>query len=391
MELTESIQVKKGSLLYNELDRICFLSKNLYNASLYAIRQHYFNTRKYLNYVQSNKNFVSSRNQDYYALPTKVSQQTMRMADQNFKSFFRLAKLKTGKAKIPHYLEKGGRYVAVFTNQAISMKELKEGYIRLSGVHERIKIRDGITNIQQVRVIPVITGNCYRIEVIHKVDEPDLLNDNRNYASIDIGVNNLATVSFNNSAPFILNGRPLKSINQFYNKKKSKLQNLKSNKARCLNRWRNNKVNDYLHKSSRYIANQLAFRTINTLVIGKNKGWKQDVNIGRRNNQNFVSIPFEKFIHMLSYKCRLLGINVIIVNESHTSKCSFFDNEEICHHEHYAGQRVKRGLFRTGIGKMMNADLNGSLNIMRKAVGEKAFVNYPIEACSTPAVITPLK
>ena len=150
-------------------------------------------------------------------------------------------------------------------------------------------------------------------------------------------------------------------------------------------------MNDYLHKSSRYIANQLAFRTINTLVIGKNKGWKQDVNIGRRNNQNFVSIPFEKFIHMLSYKCRLLGINVIIVNESHTSKCSFFDNEEICHHEHYAGQRVKRGLFRTGIGKMMNADLNGSLNIMRKAVGEKAFVNYPIEVCSTPVVITPLK
>ena len=385
MRLTEIIQITRENKLYNELDRFCFLSKNLYNSSLYAIRQYFFNTKKYKNYNSLNKDFIQTHQIDYYALPTKVSQQTMKMVDQNFKSFFGLLKLKSKKAKIPKYLKKQGRYEIIFTIQSISQKELKKGFLKLSGINQKIKIRDTITNIQRVRIIPKETFNCYNIEIVYKVSEKQLKKDNKKYASIDLGINNIATVAFNFQKPFIINGKPLKSINQYYNKKRSKLKNIKTRKAKLLNRKRDNKIKDYLHKASRYITNHLVYNGVNTLIIGKNNGWKQEVNIGKKNNQNFVSIPFEKFIFMLQYKCNLEGIKVIITEESYTSKCSFIDNEKIKKHETYLGRRIKRGLFKTAFGKIINADLNGSLNIMKKVVGE---FQYPIEACSTPVMVT---
>ena len=146
-----------------------------------------------------------------------------------------------------------------------------------------------------------------------------------------------------------------------------------------------NHLNDYLHKASRYIVNQLVSNNINTLIIGYNKSWKQDANIGKVNNQKFVQIPFLKFVNMLEYKCQLVGITVVRQQESYTSKCSFLDNEPIKKHKEYAGKRIKRGLFKSRNGKLINADLNGSLNILKKAVGE---FQYPIEVCSTPCVIT---
>lgn len=385
MRLTEIIQITRENKLYNELDRFCFLSKNLYNSSLYAIRHHFFNTKKYKNYYSLNKDFIQTHQIDYYALPTKVSQQTMKMVDKNFKTFFGLLKLKNKKVKIPKYLKKQGRYETIFTIQSISQKELKKGFLKLSGINQKIKIRDTITNIQQVRIIPKETFNCYNIEIVYKVSEKPLKKDNKKYASIDLGINNIATVAFNFQKPFIINGKPLKSINQYYNKKRSKLTNIKTRKAKLLNRKRDNKIKDYLHKASRYITNHLVFNSVNTLIIGKNNGWKQEVNIGKKNNQNFVSIPFEKFIFMLQYKCNLEGINVIIREESYTSKCSFIDNEKIEKHETYLGRRIKRGLFKTAFGKIINADLNGSLNIMKKVVGE---FQYPIEVCSTPVMVT---
>ena len=384
MKLVEIIQVLKGTEEYKELDDFCFLSKNLYNSTLYEIRQYFFNTKKYKNYNSLNKDFIKKHQTDYYSLPTKVSQQTMKLVDQNFKSFFSLIKSKKGKVKIPHYLNKNGRYEVIFTNQAISSKQLKNGVLKLSGINSVFKIRNEIQNIQQVRIIPKLTFNCYNIQIVYHISEKHLKKDNGKYASIDLGVNNLATISFNCDKPFIINGRPLKSINQYYNKKKSKLNNVKTNKVKILNRKRDNKIKDYLHKSSRYITNHLVSNDVNTLIIGKNDGWKQEVNIGKRNNQNFVSIPFEKFIFMLTYKCQLEGITVIKINESHTSKCSFLDNEDICHHDKYIGKRIKRGLFKNKSGKIINADLNGSLNIMKKVVGE---FQYPIEVCSTPVIV----
>lgn len=396
MQLTERILIKKGSAEYVELDRACFLSKNLYNAALYAVRQHFFQTGKYKSKFTIGHEFIATKNPDYYAMNTKVSQQVLKLVDRNFKSFFSLVK-KGIKVRIPKYLAKNGRQILMFTMQAISKPALKQGYIKLAGIESRFKIRDDIQNVACVRVVPRPTFDCYDVEVIYNVQDTEMKQDNGRYAAIDLGVSNLATVSFNCGKPFIVNGRPLKSINQYYNKRKSKCRGLKSRKARSLNRKRDNKVRDYLHNASRMVVNQLASRAVNTLVIGKNDGWKQEANMGRRNNQTFVSIPFEKFIGMMEYKCRLAGITVIKANESHTSKCSFLDMEPIGHHEEYVGRRIRRGLFRSADGRLINADLNGSLNIMRKVVGERAFplkngtLDYSIEACSTPAVFTPLK
>ena len=200
--------------------------------------------------------------------------------------------------------------------------------------------------------------------------------DNGNYLGIDIGLDNLASCVSNTGSCFIINGRPLKSINQYYNKRlsylKSKLKDNKhtSKQIRSLTNKRNNKIKDYLHKASRILVNHVVSNGINTIIIGHNKYWKQEINIGKRNNQNFVSIPFNMFISMVSYKATLEGINVKIVEESYTSKCSFLDNEQICKHESYKGRRIKRGLFKTSFGKIINADINGAFNIIRKSEKE---------------------
>lgn len=202
------------------------------------------------------------------------------------------------------------------------------------------------------------------------------MSDNGNYLGIDIGLDNLASCVSNNGSCFIINGRPLKSINQYYNKRlaflKSKLKDNKhtSKQIRSLTNKRNNKIKDYLHKASRILVNHVVSNGINAIIIGHNKCWKQEINIGKRNNQNFVSIPFNVFISMISYKATLEGINVKIVEESYTSKCSFLDNERICKHESYKGRRVKRGLFKTSFGRTINADINGAFNIIRKSEKE---------------------
>ena len=392
MQLVEQHIIKKNDDRYKILDEVCFKSKNLYNAALYEIRQHFFNTKQFLNWFSIDKMFKEKKQDDYYSLPCKVSQQTLKLLNQNFKSFFSLLKKKnySKKKSIPKYLDKvRGRFVAVYTNQAISKKELRKGIIQLSGTDFKIKTKVDGNSINQVRIVP--KNSYYKVEVIYEVEEIEELEDNEKYAAIDLGVNNLATVSFNDSKPFIINGKPLKSINQFYNKRKAELQsklsgNRKtSNKINSIARKRNNKIKNYLHKASRCIVNHLVSNNVNTLIIGKNDNWKQETNIGKKNNQNFVSIPHSQFVEMLSYKCKSVGIVVMITEESYTSKCSFIDNEEMKHHEDYKGKRIRRGLFRTKEGKLINADLNGSLNIMRKVIGE---FQYPIEVCSTPLVKT---
>ena len=241
----------------------------------------------------------------------------------------------------------------------------------------------------EVRVLP--RNNHHIVEIAYKVEEKQLSPNNDRYVSVDLGLNNLATVSSNIEKPFIINGRPLKSINQYWNKEKARLQsflrdNRKTSKRieRMTNK-RNNKVKDYLHKSSRKIVNFLVSKNISTLVIGYNEEWKQNISIGKVNNQSFTSIPFYTFINQLEYKCKLEGINVILTEESYTSKCSFLDNEPLEKQDSYLGKRIKRGLFKTAKGKLINADLNGSLNILRKVIGE---FQYPIEVCSTPVRIT---
>lgn len=377
-----------------ELDELCFNSKNLYNKALYLVRQHYFKTKGYLDWIKVDRLMVDSKDENYYALPTRVSRQTLKLLDRNFKSFFSLLKKKKGgsyskSVGIPKYLDKDGRTMAIFPKDAVSKVYLRKGIIKLSSLSIEIPTKVTESNLVGVRVLP--RNNHHIVEVTYKVDEAQPKSDNGRYTSIDLGLDNLATVSSNVVKPFIINGRPLKSINQYWNKEKARLQaHLKGNKKtskriKSITNIRNNKVKDYLHKSSRKIVNSLVSNNISTLIIGYNEEWKQNINLGRTNNQNFVGIPFYTFIKQLEYKCKLEGINVIFTEESYTSKCSFLDNEPIEKHENYLGKRIKRGLFKSAEGKLINADLNGSLNILRKVVGE---FEYPIEACSTPLRVT---
>ena len=394
MKLVEIHQIKRGERHFDEIDDLCFKSKNLFNSALYTVRQHFFETGKYLNYYSVDKLFKETNQPDYRELPIKVSQQILKGLDIAFHSFFALnKKFKEGKypnkPNIPHYKDKvTGRFDVTYTNQCFSKPLLRKGIISPSGTNLQIVTKCIPETINQVKLVKV-NRDVAKIIVIYTIPDPKPKEDNKRYASIDLGVNNLATVSSNVIKPYIINGRPIKSINQFFNKTLANLQSkglgFCQRKKDSLSLWRMNHLNDYLHKASRYIVNQLVSNNINTLIIGYNKGWKQDANIGKVNNQKFVQIPHLKFVEMLEYKCKLVGITVIRQQEAYTSKCSFVDNEPIKKHKEYVGKRIKRGLFKTRNGKLINADLNGSLNILKKAVGE---FQYPIEVCSTPCVIT---
>ena len=403
MQLVEKHIIRKSDSRFSAIDEMAYRSKNLYNASLYAVRQHFFNTEQYLAYATLQKQFQEDNQYDYRNLPSKVAQWTMKMVDQNFRSFFKSntdfkknPQKYTGKPKIPKYLDKAnGRYLLTFTNQAISKRDLdKYGLINLSGLNLAIPTKLSYNEICQVRVVKKV--NSYVVEVIYNKPEENLKPDNGRYAAIDLGVNNLATVTSNVDGfiPFVISGRKLKSINHKYNKDLSQAKSIldtrngvkSSAKTKRMTHKRNERINDYLHKTSRMIVNQLIASNINTLVIGNNKGWKQDINIGAVNNQNFVQIPHSRLISMLVYKCQLAGITVEIIEEGYTSKCSFLDCEEICKHDKYAGKRIYRGLFKSSNGRLINADVNGSYNILVKCK-PNAFANGVRGVVVHPSII----
>ena len=387
MELTlvEKHQIKYHSKAHKECDRLCFLSKNLYNSTLYAIRQHYFNTKKYLSYPEVNKKFAFDNQIDYRALPAKVAQWTQKLVDQNFKSFFALLKTENlnWRPKLPKYLHKiKWRQVVYYQEQALSKK--CKWYIKLSQTNLKLKTD---RNVCFARIVP--HNWKYTIELWYKVPLREMLGNKGRCASIDLWVNNLVTLASNCFNPLIINGKPLKSINQYYNKVTSKLKKTSYSRKKLWNR-RKNKINDYLHKTSRYLVNHLVSNGIDTLVIGYNKEWKQETKLGKVNNQNFVSIPFQRLIEMLSYKCKLVGIKVIIQEESYTSKCSFLDNESIGKHSEYLWKRIKRWLFQSSSWKIINADVNWALNILKKyaaSIREELSFADEVEVCSMPIKI----
>ena len=402
MIVVEKHNISKSHKYFKEIDSLCFLSKNLYNHANYLIRQSFINDRKYLNYNEIQK--LLQNNSDYKALPAKVSQQVLILLDKNWKSFFKSIKDYSkhrekylGLPKLPKYKNKQkGRNILIYTIQAISKKELKKGLIKLSGTN--IKIKTDKQHIQQVRIIP--KNNEYVIEIVYQKPEENRNLNKDNFVSIDIGLNNLATITSNKLNPLIVNGGVLKSINHFYNKQKARLQSFigdtstrlsnhkgSSNKIIKLTNKRNKKVSDYMHKASRYIINQCLNNDIGTIIIGKNNNWKQEINIGSKNNQNFVNIPHDLFIEMIEYKAKLLGISVIVTEESYTSKCSFIDNEPLYKQDTYLGKRVKRGLFKSAQGFKINADVNGSLNIARKVIPKFNIIEKGIQA----VVVSPIR
>jgi IS605 OrfB family transposase len=384
MRLVERHIIKQNHQWFKKIDQMSFLSKNLFNSAVYLCRQAFFSGKTIPTWNQIYHSLKTS--DDYKALPSKVAQLVFRQVEKCFKSYqsakeeYQINPEKfVGEPKLPKYKHKlQGRNILSFNHQAISQKSLKKGLIVPSGL--AIAVKTQLRQIAEVRIIP--KNNVYIIEAVYEREVTTLESDSNNRrAAIDIGLNNLATVSSNCSdfKPFIVCGKAIKSCNQFYNKVKASLQsqlpaNQKtSRKIEALTLKRNNKVDYYLHTASRLIINQLVSQNITHLIIGKNENWKQKINLGNRNNQNFTQIPHARLIQQLEYKAKLARIKVQITEESYTSKCSFLDFETIKKHEQYLGKRVKRGLFKSHCGKTYSADLNGSLNILRKVVGDSIF------------------
>lgn len=377
MNLVEKHIIKET----DELNELSFKCKNLYNKVLYIVRQDFI-----LNGVKPNKyNLFNSCKElpEYKLLLSRVSRGVIRMLVGNWDGYFvslncwfRNPKLFTGKPKLPKYLDKTSGFTALFTVGSFSVVKLKEGIVKLSKLSLEIPYQHVDNDIVEVQVIP-IKNKKYKINIVYYQKTEELKKDNKRYASIDLGINNLMTVTSNTGLnPFIVNGRPLKSLNQYFNKKNSflkselklKQNSYSSNRLDRLNLTRENKINDYLHKSTHHLINYCIDNNINTIIIGYNKAWKQNVNLGKKTNQNFVQIPFYKLICMIKYKSEIVGLNVILNEESYTSKCSFIDLETINKHNEYKGKRVKRGLYKSSKGILINADVNGSYNIMRKVV-----------------------
>ena len=386
MRQVERHIVKETSPIWKQIDNLWFLSKNLYNYANYLVRQSFIFEGVYLGFNQV-YHLVKDR-PDYQALPRKVSQQVLKVLDKNWKSFFAANKSYketpdkfTSRPKLPKYKHKTkGRNLLIYTIQAISKPGLNQGVVRLSGTDLAIPTK--AKNIAQARIIPKV--GQYVIEIVYEKAEHHTVTNPDAIAAIDIGVDNLATLTSNQKGfiPILVNGRPLKSLNQFYNKTKAFLQShlrgkqQTSKKIQKLTAKRNNRVDTYLHQASRWIIDYLDSRGIGKLVIGKNPLWKQSVNNGKKNNQSFVSIPHAHFVEMLIYKGVMKGIKVITTEESYTSKASFLSLDIIPNYGDdgankvkFSGYRETRGMYKIkGQKARINADVNGSYNIMRKVI-----------------------
>ena len=397
---------------YQILKELCQYSNNLYNVALHNIRQYFFNEKQFLTY-ESNYH-ECKENENYALLQAGVAQQTLKVADRSFKSFFNLLKkCKTGDyhyhdVKIPHYRKKGGCSNLILSTNAISVVN---GYFKLPISREYRKLHPDMEDIlipyperlngaelKEVRICPHDNGKYFKIQYVYHWYKEEVLVNPDSIMAIDLGVENLATCVSNVETPFIMDGRKLKSINQYWNKEKARLQSIAMKQGmrttHQINRLtvkRNNQVNDTIKKTARYIINNCIEHQIGTLIVGCNKDFKRSVNIGKINNQNFVQIPLGSLRQQLEFLCWTYGINYIEQEESYTSKSSFIDGDILPEYKaeqsylgQFSGKRIHRGLYRSKDGTVINADVNGAANI-----GRKCKQNFTFEELSSGLLASP--
>lgn len=383
--------------MWKLIDQMCFNSKNLYNYANYIIRQEYIENKRYIPYKELNYNLKT--HQQYKDCMSQPANCTLRLLDKNWKSFFnglkeydKNPKKFLGRPQIPKYLKKNGRFPWMIPNNSCCY-DLENGelHFRIRKLHSfRWKCRC-LGRLIQVRFIP--RGCVYAMEIVYEIELPDSYGVVERIVGIDLGINNLITASNNiGKEPFIINGKPLKSINQFYNKRKSHIQSelrykngtFWSKKLDVITQKRFNRIKNYMHNATSYVIKWCIENKIDTIVIGHNDKWKQRTRMGKINNQKFLYIPYEMIIGQLKYKCENNGINFVETEESYTSGTSFLDRELPCKENYNKKRRVKRGLFQSGNG-LINSDVNGSLQIIKKVIPD-AF-SYGIEACLTPTII----
>lgn len=379
VQRVERHQINKNNPLWKEFDDLCFKAKNLYNYVNYIQRQKYIADKKIYKITELDK--MIQNDEPYKQLGSQSAQRLLRLLDKNWKSFFISIKdwsknpnKYLGKPRLPRYKDKNGRYICELKNIQF---RIKDEYIRFS--LKRLNPYSGTikTNIKDkvlgIRIVP--KGNNYVLEIVYEKNIQELKEFNNRICSIDLGVNNFATLTNNIGVkPIIINGKSVKSINQYYNKNLAKLRSdLKkrhgrnwSNKLDKLQTKRNNKVDYFLHCASNSVIEYCNGLNLSAIVIGLNKTWKQESSMCKTVNQGFVQLPYDKFINKIKYKALENGIEVIVNEESYSSGTSFLDLEEPIKTNYDKSRRVYRGLFVSNNGVKINSDVNGSLQIMRK-------------------------
>ena len=377
---------------YNILRELCRIAKNLTNQAIYNVRQHYFQEKQYLRYEANYHEIKNCEN--YKLLNSNMAQQTLKDVDKMFKSFFALIKLaKQGKynfkhIRMPKYLPKNS-----YSNLIISQIRIKNNIliVPFSNTFKKkyeakiqIKVPQVLEDkkIKEIRIIPKFNARFFEIQYTYEIQEENIKLNTNNALAIDLGVNNLCTCVTNTGKSFIVDGKKLKSINQFFNKQNAKLQSIKdkqnikrqTKQQYLISRKRKNRINDYINKTCRHIVNYCLINDIGTLIIGYNQSFQSRANLGRKNNQIFTQLPFGKIREKLEYLCKRYNVNYILQEESYTSKASFFDNDELPIYNadnpqtyEFSGKRIKRGLYQTKNNYRFNADCNGALNILRKS------------------------
>lgn len=398
---------------YKMLREMCQYSNNLYNAALYNIRQYYFHEKKFLKYEENYH--VCKENENYGLLQAGVSQQILKVVDRGFKSFFNLIK-KARKGeyrfkdiKMPRYREKGGLFSLILSTNAIN---IKDGFLTVPMSREFSKLHNGkqiripfpagleCKIIKEVRICPVYSGRYFKIQYCYLQEEERQDVSADKVLAIDIGLENLAACVTNTGTTFIMDGRKLKSINQYWNKRKAYYQSIADKQGQkmthrlyALARKRNDRTKDYIRKTARYIVNYCIEHHIGTVVCGYNGDFKRSMGLGRVINQQFTQISFGDLRGTLEGLCERYGIKYIEQEESYTSKASCLDLDEIPVYNPerpytgvFSGNRVHRGLYRFADGRIANADVNGAANILRKSKQ-----NFDLEELCKGLLASPLR
>ena len=413
MHLTVKQQVKRLSKEdYRTIRELCHIAKNLANEAIYNVRQYYFSEGEFLKYE---KNYTLLKNSpNYKALNSNMAQQILKEVDGSFKSFFSLLKLaKQGKyafkdCRLPRYLPKDG-----YTTLVIGFVRLKGNKLILPFSNSFKKTHKAVEitippilldkKVKEIRIIPKAKARFFEIQYIYEAECVQRNLNTNNALALDLGINNLVTAVSSNGKSFIIDGKKLKSINQWFNKENARLQSIKdkqhygkksTSRQKAIARNRNNKVNDYMNKAARKVINYCIANDMGTLVVGYNETFQRGGHIGKQNNQNFVNIPYGQLRSKLEYLCKMNGIIFVKQEESYTSKSSFWDRDDIPAYNadnpreyQFSGKRIHRGQYKTASGKIINADVNGALNIMRKSSVVDVNILYGRGEVDTPVRI----
>ncbi len=405
----QQVIINPDKELKSVLEYLCSESNKLNNCAIYYARQLYFKTGNLLNkFALINE---LKQNPHYGSMHSQVAQQTVLSVAESFSSFLGLLKgissgSVTQKPRIPNYKKKGGLALVAYPSQAVKLK--KEGLKFPLG--NRVKAWFGLDafylpmpsnlNYKDIREYKILPRNEeFYLELVYKVETSQAQVDSSKVLGIDHGIDNWLTCVSTVGTSFLIDGRHLKSLNQWYNKrvsilKENQSQGFWSKQLARVTERRNRQVRDAINKAARMIINHCLENQIGTVVFGWNKGQKDSINLGSKTNQKFVQIPTGRLKDRIKQLCEQYGIKFVETEESYTSKASFLDSDELPTFGEKpggwreSGKRVSRGLYRTANNWDINADCNGAANILRKVA---TTLGFNLGGVGRGALTTPLR